>query len=246
MDVALFVRENRQVLLTLEGEKFLGYAKEIVACNDKVGVLFQPDKKRETVTLGMSEHFCERVLPGIISRMASRFPAIQMEVKIARSGLLLEAVNAGKIDLCLVIGELGGVHEPPWHTLSVRWFASEHWASAVGLDDVPLALFKAPCGFRSLAIRSLEECGIGWRCVYESEDLMSLRSAVQAGVGVTLLPSVARVSGLKSLGALSHLPVLPEFTVLLRERAGWSPAYRQEALDLIRAAWTAEYANSQD
>lgn len=246
LDVALFVRENRQVLLTLEGEKFLGYAKEIVACNDKVGILFQPDKKRETLTLGMPEHFCERVLPGIISRMASHFPAIQMEVKVARSGLLLEAVNAGKIDLCLVIGELGGVHEPPWHTLSVRWFTSEHWASAVGLDDVPLALFKAPCGFRSLAIRSLEECGIGWRCVYESEDLMSLRSAVQAGVGVTLLPSVARVSGLKSLGALSHLPVLPEFTVLLRERAGWSPAYRQEALDLIRAAWAAEYANSQD
>lgn len=241
LGVELFVRERRQVLLTLDGEKLFGYAKDIVACNDKIGGLFEKEKRRETVVLGMPEHFCERVLPHIISNMAIQFPSTQLVVKVARSGVLLEAVNDGEIDLCLVIDELGIASEPPWHTLSVKWFGSAQVGLGDDLKDVPLVLFKPPCGFRSLAIRSLEACGLKWHCVYESEDLMSLRSAVQAGVGVTLLPYVAQVLGLRSLEGVSSLPRLPEFAVMLRERAGWNPGCRQQMLDLIRTAWASEY-----
>ncbi|WP_338487363.1 LysR family transcriptional regulator [Pseudomonas trivialis] len=243
LGVELFARGNRQVLLTLEGEKLFGYAKNIVMCNDKVGRLFEKFEKRETITVGMPEHFCEGMLSQIISRMATHFPTIQMVVKVARSGLLMEAVNEGKIDLCLVIDDFGNTQEPFWHTLSLRWFAGEGAGVSDSPQGVPLVLFKPPCGFRSLAIRSLEECGIKWRCVYESEDLMSLRSAVQAGVGITLLPFVAQVSGLKSLEGISSLPALPQFAVMLKERAGWSPVYRCEVLELIRSVWVSEYVN---
>lgn len=244
LGVVLFARENRQVLLTLEGEKLLGYAKDIVICNDKVGRLFERVERRETIIVGMPEHFCERVLPKIISSMATHFPTIQMVVKVARSGLLLDAVSEGRIDLCLVIDELEKMHERPWHTLSVRWFAGDSADVVDKPHDVPLALFKPPCGFRSLAIRSLEECGIKWHCVYESEDLMSLRSAVQAGVGITLLPFVAQVSGLRSLEGISSLPVPPQFAVVSKERDGWNPVYRCEVLELIRSVWTSEYVNA--
>ncbi|AZF32678.1 Transcriptional regulator, LysR family [Pseudomonas sp. R4-35-07] len=244
LGVELFVRENRQVLLTVEGERLFGYAKDIVICNDKVGALFERAEKREILIVGMPEHFCEKVLPKIISSMATHFPKIQMVVKVARSGLLLDAIIEGKIDLCLVIDELEKMHEQPWHALSVRWFASDSVDMVDKPHDIPLALFKPPCGFRSLAIRSLEERGIKWHCVYESEDLISLRSAVQAGVGITLLPFVAQVSGLKSLEGISSLPVLPQFAVMPKERAGWNPVYRREVLELIRSVWVAEYVNA--
>ncbi len=245
LGVELFVRENRQVLLTLEGEQLFSYARDIVVCNDKVGELFERGEKRETIILGMPEHFCERVLPQIISKMAAQFPFARMVVKVARSGLLLDAFNEGKVDLCLVIEESVGALEPPLHTLSVRWFGAEQSGSALDSNDIPLVLFKPPCGFRSLAIRSLEGSGIKWHCVYESEDLMSLRSAVQAGVGVTLLPYFAQVSGLKSFEGFSGLALLPEFAVVLKERAGWRSVHRREVLELIRATWVSEYANPQ-
>ncbi|WHT78089.1 LysR family transcriptional regulator [Pseudomonas rhodesiae] len=243
LGVELFARENRQMFLTVEGEKLFGYAKDIVVCNDKIGRLFEVVEKREIIVMGMPEHFCEGVLPKIISSMAAHFPAIQLVVKVARSGLLREAVNEGKIDLCLVIDELKETHEHPWHTLSVRWFAGESADLIDNVHNVPLALFKPPCGFRSLAIRSLEGCAIKWHCVYESEDLMSLRSAVQAGIGITLLPFIAHVSGLKSLENFSSLPKLPQFGVIPKERAGWNPVYRREVLELIRSVWISEYAN---
>lgn len=245
LGVELFARENRQVFLTVEGERLFGYAKDIVICNDKIGRLFEVVEKREIIVMGMPEHFCEGVLPKIISSMAAHFPAIQLVVKVARSDLLREAVNEGKIDLCLVIDELKGTYEHPWHTLSVRWFAGESADLIDKLHNVPLALFKPPCGFRSLAIRSLEDCAIKWHCVYESEDLMSLRSAVQAGVGITLLPFIAHVSGLKSLENFSSLPKLPQFGVIAKERAGWNPVYRREVLELIRSVWISEYANGK-
>lgn len=245
LGVELFARENRRVFLTVEGERLFGYAKDIVICNDKIGRLFEVVEKREIIVMGMPEHFCEGVLPKIISSMATHFPAIQLVVKVARSDLLREAVNEGKIDLCLVIDELKGTYEHPWHTLSVRWFAGESADLIDKLHNVPLALFKPPCGFRSLAIRSLEDCAIKWHCVYESEDLMSLRSAVQAGVGITLLPFIAHVSGLKSLENFSSLPKLPQFGVIAKERAGWNPVYRREVLELIRSVWISEYASGK-
>lgn len=240
LSVELFVRDNKQALLTLEGEKLLKYAKEIVSANDKVGELFSSRESRDVVTLGMPEHFCEMVLPKIISVMATRFPSVQIVVKVARSVLLSEAVNDGKIDIGLIIDEVDRMPETIWHALSVMWFSSEKLDLA-HKSDVPLALFKAPCGFRSLAIRSLEENGIGWQCAYESEDLMSLRSAVQAGIGVTVLPYLSEVKGLRRLDSGSDLPALPQFAVGLKQRDGWNPPYKRDLIDFIRNVWADSY-----
>lgn len=63
LGVELFARENRQVFLTVEGEKLFDYAKDIVVCNDKIGRLFEVVEKREIIVMGMPEHFCEGCSP---------------------------------------------------------------------------------------------------------------------------------------------------------------------------------------
>jgi len=241
LGVDLFVRDNRQVLLTLDGEQLTAYARQILDINDKVGGLFDRSRQQESVTLGIPEYFCEGVLQGIIAAAALQLPSVRVGVKVARSIPLLDALNEGRIDVGLMMGELSEVREAPLQTLPLRWFVGEGIDDLDARQEIPLALFKAPCAFRSLAIRRLEEAGIAWRCVYESEDLVSLRSAVQAGVGVTLLPRVAEVSGLKRLDALACLPELPEFGVWLRQRAGWEPWFKQRMQALIEASWRGEY-----
>lgn len=241
LGVELFARDNRQVLLTLEGERLTGYAHQIVSVNDKVGGLFDVSRPQESVTLGMPEYFSEEILQRVIPAVALELPSVRIVVKVARSMLLAEAFGEGRIDIGLMIDELPKVAAMPLHALSLRWLGGERAAPPVESEEVALALFKAPCVFRSLAIRRLEESGIRWRCVYESEDLMSLRSAVQAGVGVTLLPWFAEVRGLKSLEALGHLPALPGFGVELKQRPGWEPWYKSQLLAIIETAWRAEY-----
>lgn len=241
LGVALFARDNRQVVLTLEGERLTGYAQQIVGVNDSVGNLFDVSCTQESVTLGIPEYFSEQILQRVIPVMAFEIPAVRIVVKVARSMLLKEALNEGQIDMGLMIDELPNVVGTPLHSLSLMWLGGERAVAPSEGQEVSLVLFKAPCVFRSLAIRRLEESGIRWRCVYESEDLMSLRSAVQAGIGVTLLPSFAQVQGLSSFEALAHLPALPRFGVELKQRAGWRPWYKPQLLAIIEAAWREEY-----
>jgi DNA-binding transcriptional LysR family regulator len=171
--------------------------------------------------------------------MAFRFPNVQIVVKVARSVLLSEAVDEGKVDIGLIIDEIDRMPETIWQTLSVKWFSSEN-QNYLDMRNIPLALFKPPCGFRSLAIRSLDESGIGWRCAYESEDLMSLRSAVQAGAGITVLPYLTEVKGLRSLETVADFPKLPQFGVGLKQREGWNPPFKDSVIELIHNAWTRE------
>lgn len=241
LGVALFARDNRQVLLTLEGERLTGYAQQLVCINDNVGDLFDVSRTQESVTLGIPEYFSKQILQRVIPVMALELPSVRIVVKVARSMLLKEAFNEGQIDIGLMIDELPNVVGTPLHSLSLMWLGGERAVAPSEGQEVSLVLFKAPCVFRSLAIRRLEESGIRWRCVYESEDLMSLRSAVQAGIGVTLLPSFAQAQSLSSLEALAHLPALPGFGVELKQRAGWGPGYKPQLLAIIEAAWREEY-----
>ncbi|WP_422396308.1 LysR family transcriptional regulator [Pseudomonas trivialis] len=68
LGVELFARGNRQVLLTLEGEKLFGYAKNIVMCNDKVGRLFEKFEKEKRLQSACPNTFvrgcCHRSFPG--------------------------------------------------------------------------------------------------------------------------------------------------------------------------------------
>jgi DNA-binding transcriptional LysR family regulator len=244
LDQPLFIRENKQVLLTLEGEKLLKYAKEIITANDKIADLFLKRDKRETLILGLPEHFCETVLPEIITKFSEQLPAVQIVVKVARSALLAEAINEGKIDIGIVIEESTNLTENIWHKLSIKWFARDDMDVA-GLHDVPLALFKPPCGFRRLAIEKLEEQGLSWHCAYESEDLISLRTAVRAGVGITVLPYIAEIKGIKGYEHLDNFPPLPEFSVGLKMRTHWRPDYKEQVIRLIRNSWTEEYLDKR-
>jgi len=237
----LFIRDSKQALLTLEGERLLKYAREIVDSNDKVADIFSEKPSKETVIVGMPEHFCEQLLPQIISGIVSQIPSIQIIVKVARSALLSEIINDGKVDVGLIIDEMEHMPETIWHPLAVTWFSSENFSLAQK-GDIPLALFKAPCGFRSLAIRRLEESGLRWQCAYESEDLILLRSAVQAGLGITVLPYLSELKGLKRLDNIDTLPPLPKFAVGLKQRDGWNPHYKQDLINTIRSVWTSEKA----
>ena len=74
LGVGLFVRDNRQVLLTLEGERLIGYAQQILEVNDKVGGLFDVSRTQESVMLGIPEYFSEEILQRVIAALAVELP----------------------------------------------------------------------------------------------------------------------------------------------------------------------------
>lgn len=237
---SLFQRDGRKLVFTAQGELLLGYARRILELNDDVHRRLVGDDEREIVHLGMPEHFSESLLPLVIAAVHERFPSVQLVVKIGRSRTLEEMIADGRLNLALAIGEHEpGAGPPPLQVAPLAWFSAEQGAARGGDREVPLVLFRPPCGMRSLAIATLERAARPWRCVHESEELAALRAAVRAGIGVTPLPTFQAYAGIVPLAPSATLPTLPEVAVTLHRRAGWAPRTALGLEDLVVELWNA-------
>ncbi len=232
----LFTRDGRGAYLTFSGEKLLRYAERMVELNDEAVESFSTAEKRDVVHLGMPEHFSESILPHIISDVRDLFPNVQLVVKIARSPTIAEHLDDGRTDIGMLIDAVGAHRSDVKQEVPVTWFFSETFDVRPG-TEVPLVLFRAPCGFRKAAIRCLEDQAIPWRCAYESEDLVSLRAAVMANLGVTVLPLLHAYRGIRDVQDRGNLPRLPQFEMALRRRSGWEPSYHEAMTDRINEIW---------
>lgn len=233
---SLFAREGRKLVFTAQGDLLLGYARRILELNDDVHRRLVGDDVREIVHIGMPEHFSETLLPLVIAAVHERFPSVQLVVRVGRSRQLEEMVADGRLELALTIGAQDTDGPAPLHVAPLAWFAAERAGSSGG-TEVPLVLFRPPCPMRSLAIAALERAEQPWRCAHESEELVALRAAVRAGLGVTALPTFQSYPGIAPTDVGGALPALPEVAVRLHRRPGWASGVAEGLEHLVVEFW---------
>ena len=69
-------------------------------------------------------------------------------------------------------------------------------------ETIHLALLPSPCFFRKIATESLEKANRKWEVLFTGTSIASVQSAVQAGMGLSILPAGALKEGLRK--APSH------------------------------------------
>ena len=234
----MFHREGRKISLTAAGEILLAHARQIIQLNDSIGEELGFDRAREVVNIGMPEHFSESLLPTLIAEAHKAFPHIQLVVKIARSQTLDEGVADGRLHLALLLGPQRADDAAPKEPVPLHWIKSDGFEiDESNNEPVPLVLFRSPCGFRDIATRSLEAAGVKWRCVHEGDDLMTLRAAVLANMGITALPMVRDYAGLATVEGTGKLPTLPNVSFLIRKNPKWKSRSASGLADLAESVW---------
>lgn len=204
LNCKLFLRSSRRVLLTKEGEIFLGYAKRIIDLQwEAYSKLREPDIEGK-IRLGTPEDFATYYLPKILSTFKQQHPQIQLSVECDLTLNLVSGFNKGKYDIALV------KRDPKKVTGGIRvWKEPLVWACA---DNYPiqkkisLVLAPEPCIYRNRAVASLNKAKKLWSIVYSSPSLAGTIAAVKAGIGITVLPSNMVPHGLHVLRNLPHLP----------------------------------------
>ncbi len=78
----------------------------------------------------------------------------------------------------------------------------------------PLVLSPQPCVYRASALQALEESGIRWRIVFMSPSYAGIIAAVNAGMGITTLPTTMIPDTLEVIHE-DFLPSLPDIHVSL-------------------------------
>lgn len=103
LGVPVFTRINRGVRLTEAGQRLLDSATRILRDVDRtthdVSAMRQVPSGK--VVLGMPPTLCPVLLPVLIARMRSEYPAVQLEIVPGGSMVLPEWLRSGKLDLAV-------------------------------------------------------------------------------------------------------------------------------------------------
>ncbi|QIB48372.1 LysR substrate-binding domain-containing protein [Streptomyces aureoverticillatus] len=231
----VFAATGRNLRLSPAGQELLAYARKMLSLNDEAVARFTPPRGGMRVSVGISDQFSE-ALSAILGGLKRAAPESRVTLRTGPSEVLTEQIAAGSLDLALLIDPSD---DPAYRVeeigpIELAWFgrpAARHGA------PLPLALFTEPSTLRGLTLAAVDGAGVPWTSAYEGAELIGLRAAIHAGLGIACL--VANADEMWGLPTAVH-PGLPRPPRPVPTGLAVSPrvprAYADSALESIRAA----------
>lgn len=215
LQAPVFLRTSKHLSLTVEGEILLNYAERILSVHDEAVGSLTKSKISGKLRIGIIDYFIPELLPSILSKFRKEYPNIHLQVQTDGGMNLLPLFEKGKLDL-VVTGKDS-------YQGDSRVLAQEPLIWVLGKDleidqlenPVPLVLLPQPCSFRKIAIESIEKMNKKWEIRFTGTSIANIQAAVQAGMGLSILPKGALKEGLRKAPAHLNLPELPIFSLAL-------------------------------
>lgn len=197
----LFDRTGRRVVLTEAGRALLpaarGLLSDAAAARDAVAAVTELATGR--VAIGTIQTLTTVDLPAQLATFHRRWPGIQVSVRDAPVGELLDALRAGELDLAYVAPDADQLPESltafaTWHEELVLITAPGHPLAAAGrtllhdLGSEPFVDFRAGTGLETAVRRLAAHCGLERRITCDVTQIKLLVDLVRAGIGVAIVP----------------------------------------------------------
>ncbi|MEU8523077.1 LysR substrate-binding domain-containing protein [Streptomyces sp. NBC_01216] len=182
----VFASTGRNLRLSPRGEELLRYARRMVALNDEAVDRFVPQSGQIMVSIGVTSQLGE-VLPEFLRLLNRGMPQAQLSVRTGASEELEAQLSSGQLDAALLLQgdpSAAGTRSRELGRMRMAWFGRPAHGER---DALPLALFPEPCTLRGRVRETLDASEVEWRVAYESGELIGLRSAAKAGLGMTCL-----------------------------------------------------------
>ena len=207
LDVSLFERSKRSVLLTQAGQEMIAFARDVVerldALTERIGGTDQP--LTGNLRLGVIPTIGPFLLPRVLPRLRRDYPDLKLFLREDHSEPLLQQLAKGDLDLVLIA--------LPYNTEKLETFS---FANDPFLLAFPrrhdLAEFETltPARLRKSDLLTLEggncltaqtlsmglESGGGESDGFHATSLHTLVQMVANGLGVTVLPKMAVDAGI--------------------------------------------------
>lgn len=227
-----------RLTLSPHGRTVLEYGRKLLAAHDDLGeALKRQENAAPAVRLGMPNEFAAFLAPRLMDLANARGAAF--EVTCEQSETLIDRVRAHQLDLALAMTgpEQGDGSVAHW-TLPLSWIAAPRLRLQ---DGAPVRLATPPEGtlFYAVAADALTRAGRKFEVACKSGNPDVLRSAVEAGCGVSLAPTRLVPKNAQVLPGAALAP-LPDVTLGLYASDGAAEVGRQplvsHMIDLLKAA----------
>ncbi|HXP97760.1 MAG TPA: LysR substrate-binding domain-containing protein [Telmatospirillum sp.] len=208
----LITRSTDGLSLTREGDILLDYAKRILSLNDEVMQRMRKEDPRELVRVGLPEEYAAIDLQTLLKTFAKDYPSAAVTIDVKTSTDLQEDLQDDHLDVVVTVCLATTSENRLTRPIPVVWVAGEQMiASQFG--EVRLVLPREENLYRQMALQALANTDTPWDIVCTAANWTSVKSAVLAGMGVSLAPVDMVVPGMRRLG--EGLPTLPDIVLSL-------------------------------
>ena len=189
---------------TREGETLAAYARRILSLADEAALAISAPDAAAPLRIGVAEYLAPQHLHDLLGRFRRGHPKLSFQVTLGTGHALREALDAGELDVAIA-GPDGGdgvtlLEEP------LVWIGPADARPATG-ESLPLVAMQPPCTYRRVAMDALAGVDQPWMIAIEANAIHGVLSAVQAGLGYSIVPASAAPQGAP---VISDLPPLPK------------------------------------
>lgn len=202
LGLKLFDRTTRRVELTDPGIEFHGYAEKLLADLQHAvrHTAELVERKRGRIAVAAPPFLATYLLPQVIAKFQGDFPGVQVVLIDAQTDEIVARVTAGEADIG--IGTFAPDEEGITRNLLLRdelmlFSPVKHplakirrpcWADLAG---VPAVALTRESGIRALVHQGYQSAQMDLRPVYEVAQITTALALVEAGLGVSVLPTYA-------------------------------------------------------
>ena len=202
LNIKIFERNNKHVLVTEIGKQVIETAKRILQDAEHISILakHEQDPFAGDFTLGAFPTIAPYILPKLIPLIKKKLPNLRLILIEEKTDILLHKLKTGLIDAALLAGPL---HD---ESLIAEKLFDDEFKLAVAtnhplaeqtiinpdeLTNQPLLLLDEGHCLRDQALQFCQLSGIDEEQNVRATSLETLRQMVIAGTGITFMPTIA-------------------------------------------------------
>jgi LysR family hydrogen peroxide-inducible transcriptional activator len=202
LNIKIFERNNKHVLVTEIGKQVIETAKRILQDAEHISILakHEQDPFAGDFTLGAFPTIAPYILPKLIPLIKKKLPNLRLILVEEKTDILLHKLKTGLIDAALLAGP---IHD---ESLIAEKLFDDEFKLAVAtnhplaerttinpdeLTNQPLLLLDEGHCLRDQALKFCQLSGIDEEQNVRATSLETLRQMVIAGTGITFMPTIA-------------------------------------------------------
>lgn len=226
-------RAARPVRLTVTGERLLGHARRILALQTEALTLVAETSGTTSVRIGMPDDIATPEMARAFAAFTKRHKEARLDVTTGLRADLNRRYRAGELDIVVLKEDTPSADSWASFEEPLAWFTAMDTTPDLP-DPTPLVTFPPGGLYRDAMSERLERERRRWYVAFTSASLRNVLMAVEAGLGLSLLPIDAtkgwRVRELTDFG--TEPPVVA--SLYAWERNGIVGELASEVLDILK------------
>ncbi|MFC6634358.1 LysR family transcriptional regulator [Microbulbifer taiwanensis] len=183
----LIDRAARPVGPTASGERLLGHARRILALESEAVALLSDPAGTSAIRIGLPDDIVTSRLSREFATFSEQHREVRLDVTTGLSRDLSKRFRAGEFDVVVVKEPTASADYRATFPEAIGWFEGANSAGDWP-DPIPLVTFPAGGLYREAMFERIERERRNWYIAFTGSSLNSVLVAVEAGLGLSLLP----------------------------------------------------------